>query len=508
MAANINTQQPGLFQEAGTLQPHYPASSGDAQQHPGQKNSPLLIVVLCLLIPAITVYGMATMNELRVLAMVLALIGAGVIIARPFWGLIFFVGLLYVRPEESIEALQGMRLTLITSMVTLVALTFQKLLNREKTVKSPLTGMMACFGVAVVMSTMSIGNTSEAIQDIIRLVILIFLVMNLVCTPERYRGFTTAVLVFTGYVAAYSIKLFLSGDALVYMTGEEAGLVRSQATGIFNDPNDLAATIVPGLALALMRVKTSGNIFGRVFYSLFCVLLVYAIFLTDSRGGMLALLTVTSGFCIIFSKRKLLAVAMAVIIGLAFLTFGPARMTTFDSDEDSANSRFWFWANGIEHLKAYPVLGVGYKQFPDINAGMTAHNSFVLCFTETGFVGYFFWMGCIYYCYKKRLIEGLPASEEADKDPPREPGVLSLAQKELSGARLALAGFLMAAFWISRTYIPVFYVLLSLPVAQQIAFSGSPDGFKVSRPVRDWVRIAIISFLSIVFIHLYAEANR
>ena len=43
-------------------------------------------------------------------------------------------------------------------------------------------------------------------------------------------------------------------------------------------------------------------------------------------------------------------------------------------------------------LKAQPILGVGYGQFVDHHP-LTAHNSLVLCFAETGLLGSFFWVG-------------------------------------------------------------------------------------------------------------------
>jgi putative inorganic carbon (HCO3(-)) transporter len=173
-------------------------------------------------------------------------------------------------------------------------------------------------------------------------------------------------------------------------------------------------------------------------------------------------------------------------------------MTSFDAGEESANSRFWFWVNGVEQMAHRPLLGVGYGGFPDLNDGMTAHNSFVLCFAETGLIGYFFWMGCIYYCFKRRA-ESAVARHEGETG-----GEADAGGESLLGARLALAGFLVAAFWISRTYVPVLYLLFSLPAAQLSAFAGPAGGIPEGGTGRDGGRIALLCLGSILFIYLFA----
>ena len=73
-------------------------------------------------------------------------------------------------------------------------------------------------------------------------------------------------------------------------------------------------------------------------------------------------------------------------------------------------------------------------------------------------------------------------------------------------ARLALGAFLMAAFWISRTYNPVLYLLMGLPLAHQIAYSaGSADQLLTPRQRwRDSWIILGLCLSSIVLIWLMA----
>ena len=78
--------------------------------------------------------------------------------------------------------------------------------------------------------------------------------INLVTTPDKYRVFVSAMLLFTFYLACYSIYLYFTGSAL-----KQQDFQRSQATGIFGDPNDLAATIVGYLAFRRCSRKLSSG---------------------------------------------------------------------------------------------------------------------------------------------------------------------------------------------------------------------------------------------------------
>src|SRR5437660_1013420 len=72
----------------------------------------IILFVVGVLIPAALAYSFSVNNEYVVLAVVLGFIGGVLIMAVPHLGLAFFTGLLYIRPEESITELAGMRLTL------------------------------------------------------------------------------------------------------------------------------------------------------------------------------------------------------------------------------------------------------------------------------------------------------------------------------------------------------------------------------------------------------------
>src|SRR5258708_7535295 len=391
----------------------------------------VLLVIAALCIPALLAYLFSVNNEWQVFAMVVGIVGGVLIMALPHMGLAFFTALLYSRTEESVPELAGMRLTLIVSLIMLVAMWISVCMSNQNFARSQQIALASCFGILVVISALTHGNTMVALEVVMKLVALVFLILNVIRTPARYQGFIDALIGLTVYLAVYSIYLFLTGQT-IYDTDHDVN--RSVATGIFNDPNDLAATIVAGFALALVRIVQSRGA-SKLIPIVACGIMLWAVMLTNSRSGLMAMMVVIIGFFLLFSRYKSLALAMAGLFAVAVMLVMPSRMSDFDSADDSANSRFEFWQTGLNEAAHNPITGIGFGGFNDINGGYTAHNSVVLCVTEIGYPGFFCWMGLIFYAFRERTAAGQIVMKPADGDPEKS----KLARSQLMAARLALA---------------------------------------------------------------------
>ena len=236
---------------------------------------------------------------------------------------------------------------------------------------------------------------------------------------------------------------------------ESDQVVRIRGLGVLHDPNDLAAGLVVALALLgagwvpgarlrnVLLVVAPGIAFG------------YGVFLTHSRGGTLALVVTLAGT---FARRLKRQTTILVMIGLlgavVAMDFAGGRKLLSPSDE-SASERITAWTEGLEMLKSSPILGIGYGQFFEYHT-LTAHNSLVLCFAETGIVGYFSWLGLLVITFGQ--LHGL--SSIAGEEP-----VDATLRNWAATLQLALLGFMTAAFFLSRTYIPMLYLVVGLSVA-------------------------------------------
>ena len=86
------------------------------------------------------------------------------------------------------------------------------------------------------------------------------------------------------WLAAVALIQFYSGRGFVSPQG-----LRACGTGTFADPNDTALALVPALPLALIALLDGRRALTRLAAAAAIGLLLWAIYLTNSRGGMLAL---------------------------------------------------------------------------------------------------------------------------------------------------------------------------------------------------------------------------
>jgi O-antigen ligase len=198
------------------------------------------------------------------------------------------------------------------------------------------------------------------------------------------------------------------------------------------------------------------------------------VILTKSRGALLALLAIVF-FALRHRLGRTLSLMLAAGAALALIAMGITKGRSLSMDA-SSEGRVDAWAGGLQMLQGSPIWGVGFSQFGEVN-GLAAHNSFVNCFSETGFVGYFLWSLLVVLT----MTEAAALSKRSGED---EPGA------ELApwgrAVFLSLAGFLTAAFFLSRTYSSVLFLLLGLGAA--LSDIARRQGFEADEtPLFRWV---------------------
>ena len=135
-------------------------------------------------------------------------------------------------------------------------------------------------------------------------------------------------------------------------------------------------------------------------------ILIYGVFMTHSRGGLLALMAIV----VVAMRRRVGTVPSLLIAGTLFgasmaLNFTGGRNISAESGSDRTS----LWGQGMQILQAHPFFGVGYAQMPEFtDVHLTAHNSLVVCAVELGFIGLFFWCLFLYSTMESALIVSSP----------------------------------------------------------------------------------------------------
>lgn len=418
-----------------------------------------------------------------------------------------YLVLSYIHPAQLVPALAPYRVTywvamagLAVAIASLVARRQQLAANLQLWVVAAFTAMMI---VSLVIAERWLGAPIVVIQRFGPSLTMFLLAICGVTTFARFRTAAgcvialSTILVLQGAAAyhfGYNTKLFLldrsaatsdasamaddwpnddsitDASAVDYASdaptltafdgeadGERSETPRIRALGFMHDPNDLAMGLIVALGLIGGMWKQSQSQTPHLRKALLGVaagILVYGIFLTRSRGGAIALLIVAWRF----SARRIgqipaLLLLATLGLGVLALDFG-GRSLSADLDE-SASERLVAWVEGFEMLKEQPLLGIGYGGFTDRHT-LTAHNSLVLCFAETGLIGCFLWVGLIVIT----LIEQQTLKQLSGHEPIDE-----VARAGAEGLQLALLGVLTAAFFLSRTFAPTLYLVIGLAAA-------------------------------------------
>jgi hypothetical protein len=373
-----------------------------------------------------------------------------VIFFRPFWGLLLYLAMLYLRPQEFIPALRAQPLMLALAFVVLGTLIVHNVLMKRPFVMLSIRQSLylLVFFALIPLSQLQrfyLTGAQDAFMDFLPKFLLFFMITNLVKDFEQLKKAFGLLFFMTLFLAANGILQYWRGTDIA---GQTAFMGRIRWIGIFEDPNDLGLTILAFTPFAIMSVLSRGaSVFRRALWTAAASILIYALFLTNSRGTFLGLLAV---FAWLFIRRwglmrgALLAAAAAAVLFIA----GPSRFAEMSADEASASGRIDAWATGLNLLKWRPILGVGYGSFTEYHQ-LTAHNSVVLCMSELGLTGLYVWLLFIVSGFEEMIIVQR-----------RSIGTRFAFYAE--AMQLSLIGFFTAAFFLSRTYNEVLYILVAL----------------------------------------------
>lgn len=411
-----------------------------------------------------------------------------------FLFILLYLVLVLLRPQEY-PALEPAHLPLLP--VALLLATVGWLASRNKTFAAPQYLLLAAFLVVMMMSEMVNGWVGGVLAELVSFgpVLAAFVVLANATVSTRQVLIVMATIVLCSTVlAVHGIEQAQTGVGWTGVPLVQDG--RIQYVGAFNDPNDLGMLFVLALPMAFY-LSTGGGAFGlkRLFWLTAGALLFYGIYLTDSRGALLAVALVLGIY--LWCRH---GVAVAVLLGgmgLAGLLLLPSRLSDLSPDEESASGRVDAWYEGFQMFFSHPVLGVGAGNFTDYNE-LTAHNSLVLVLAETGFVGFTLWLGFVGYCFWMMLavLRHQPVLPDAQTTT-----AWTTERAIAMTLLLSLSGCLATAFFLSRSYAVVLYLLTALVVAAYAnarrQFSSLP-GFKLGS---DWVRLASLAAMAVVALY-------
>ena len=419
---------------------------------------------------------------------------------------LIYAALSHLSPAEMFPSLADSRIMLWLAVIA-VAASLPAIVTGKFPFRAPQIYLMFGLIVAIPLSRIAhlwFGGAFPAFENFLISGVIFYLVAANVTTMFRLRIFMIVFLGVCLFLLYRSVVAYHTGDmesglllqqAFGYnpATGEYAGsLIRIRALGFLEDPNDFSQvllTVLPFLGLAWRPGRKVRNFLLVVAPASF---ILYGVYLTHSRGAVVGLGIIV---LVILSQRlgKTRSIIVAVLlVALMMSPFGGGRDNSI-SEADTA-SRLILWGSGISMLMSYPLFGVGYGGFTE-HADLTAHNSFVLCFSELGLVGYFFWLGLIVYTITD-LNAVIRALEQG--------GTNSERLRYAKVLRASLFAFLMTSWFLSRTYTVTLYLILGMVVAFIYMPQEEPEE-NVSAIRSQWKLTAVLEMASVVVVYAFVK---
>ena len=254
-----------------------------------------------------------------------------------------------------------------------------------------------------------------------------------------------ALLEFYGFITLLHLESLRAYDA-------QEELYRLQGVGLFQDPNDLAVMIAPMFlfGLYLLTDKNGGAL--RILWALPLALFGFALILTHSRGGLLALAAGVGVYLWMrFGPRW--SLVLGVLLAPVLLYLAAARQANMGDAvvAGTGQTRIQLWDAGLEMFKTAPLFGIGRDEF-DKKIGHVAHNSYLQCFTELGAVGGLLFIGAVFVALSR--LWALRPAQRTILDP-----TLARMHPFLFGG---IAAHAMGMMSLSQCYLLPTYTLLGM----------------------------------------------
>lgn len=370
---------------------------------------------------------------------------------------------LFLRPAELFIAFADWPIYETLILATLV-LTIQSLQGHfvwYYLQRQPITLCVVGVLFAVILSHLQHIYLSGAIDGatlFLKTLIYYGLLVTVVNSPSRLRGFmmtvaigatTMVALCVLDYFEIFDFEFIQHLDDFDGVTDEDEVIttLRMRGTGIFQDPNDLAAVIVVAgiLCTYFLTDQSFDNL--RFGWLIPMAVLVTGLLCTKSRGGLLACAVTGLVFTGLRYGRKVAVVC--AILGACLLPLIAGRQTEIDLEDGTGQDRIQLWRDGFDAIKSPDFLfGVGQSNYYDV-VGLVAHNSYIHAYVELGVVGGTMFFGCFFFsALQLYRMSRIPEGVLCDELVRMKPFIVSL-----------LVGWATALFSLSRCYVVPTYLV-------------------------------------------------
>ncbi len=298
---------------------------------------------------------------------------------------------------------------------------------------------------------------------------------------KRVHRIVITTVISGSLVAVYGVLQIFNIDFLVW---PEAPYLTHRVLSTFGQPNFLASFLLLTIPLSLYLLYYYRSFLSRLFYSLICLISLVCLFLTSSRGALLALVIIVLIFLFYLLRYSAMSRVKKIVASLIliFILFSgsislefilPGRLSSFfDYQNGSFAARLNFYSAAADSIIQRPIFGYGLENsgeqfikyyepnwgiYGDVNTSTDrAHNLLLDILLTTGFWGLIFFT-ILYYSFFALALENIRKQKEK---------ALSLA------LALGAAGYLFSLIFSFTIVTGEVYFWLFFALLVVLNFSG------------------------------------
>lgn len=312
-----------------------------------------------------------------------------------YTGLIFFLFLVIIRPQDIYPLLADMRIVFMTMFVLLGAWLLN---NKTKILVTLQDKYYFLLFMAISVSVIKVGWMGyilDTYNDTFKLALIYFFIVTIINTEERLINTIWIIVLLFSMVGMLGVLQFhgydFTGAGMIWAPDKEVWQIKG--IGNFDNPNDLAYSVVIVIPFAVGLILFSNTFLKKMFGVFLLFTGSYAIYLTQSRGGYLAA-TICLAAWVYFLFNKVYLKRLAMLVAVASIIYMATSVTQGYKEDESSMGRINAWVAGMEMLSEHPLTGVGKNQFSE-NHERDSHNSYVRAGSELGFLGLFAFIGIL-----------------------------------------------------------------------------------------------------------------
>lgn len=386
---------------------------------------------------------------------------------KPFFGLLLFTWLAYMRPQDFCWGFgKGIRYSLYCAILMYSGWFFNETrkFTRWSTPTRWMLGLLLCITVSLITADRDPSdNQSTKYFDLTKVYLVTFFAVGMVDDGSRLKKLAWTIgLTFAFFGVKYGLHGVLRGGRILQGPG-----------GMMLDNNDLCLGLTMGLPFMFFLRRIAEQRWLRRFLVIAFGLTCVAVVCTLSRGGFLTMVLVC---LLIFNKLKrsilpwVFVTLAAGIVPFVLPDDFKERLDTLKDPtaEGSAAGRLYAWKVGMKMVAAHPFFGVGFEGFVSnfrrydpltvrrkdgVKSVRVAHNTYVQVWAELGTPAL--------VCFLGMLISSLLWLRRVRKDVERRGGPRWLIDFA-NMLEISLLAFMFGANFLNRAHFDLMYQLVAL----------------------------------------------